>query len=167
MRNKIAAEIPHLRRFARGLARDRTLADDLVQDCVERALTREHLYDASRNLRTWLFTILRNIFLNKVRENRSQVATTVAHGTELKPGQAAASQFDVVLAQQVMSALDALAFEHREVLLLVAVEGLSYRETAEVVGVPIGTIMSRLARAREHLKIQVEGGPRSQIRRVK
>ena len=60
-----------------------------------------------------------------------------------------------------------LAFEHREVLLLVAVEGLSYRETAEVVGVPIGTIMSRLARAREQLKIQVEGGPRSQIRRVK
>ena len=167
MRDKLVGEIPYLRRFARGLARDRSRADDLVQECVERALTREHLYDPSRNLRTWLFTILRNLYLNKIRDERARPVVSEAKFDELLAAPPGGSQFDVVLARQVLTAMEALSVEHREVLLLVAVEGLSYRETAEIIGTPTGTVMSRLARAREQLRIQIEGGPRSQIRRVK
>lgn len=172
MRHRLADEIPHLRRFARGLARDSNLADDLVQDCVERALTRAYLYDGSRNLRTWLFTILRNIFINKVREERTRAANMAANAEEPAAPALAASQLDTVLAGQILAIVEGLPLEQREVLLLVAVEGLSYREAADVIGAPIGTMMSRLSRAREQLKLQIEGGqkaagPRSQIRRVK
>ena len=167
MRDKIAAEIPHLRRFARGLARDRVIADDLVQDCIERALAREHLYDPSRSLRSWLFTILRNVFLNDVRSRRVRADAAQEYASLAAPFAAVEPQHHSVHIQQILRAMDALPTEHREVLLLVAVEGFSYQEAARVVGVPAGTIMSRLARAREQLRAIAVEGPRSQIRRVK
>lgn len=171
MRDRIAEEIPVLRRFARGLTRDAHAADDLVQDCLERALQRQHMFDGSRNLRTWLFTIMRNLFLNGVRSDRqaSHVMDELARGGDAagQTGHDLAPQHGSVLAGQVLAAIDQLAHEQREVLLLVAVEGLSYREAAEVTGVPIGTVMSRLARAREQLRMKVEGEPRARLRRVK
>lgn len=167
MREKIAAEIPHLRRFARGLARDRVIADDLVQDCIERALAREHLYDPSRSLRSWLFTILRNVFLNDVRSRRVHADAAQEYASLAAPFAAVEPQHHSVHIQQILRAMDALPTEHREVLLLVAVEGFSYQEAARVVGVPAGTVMSRLARAREQLRAIAVEGPRSQIRRVK
>jgi RNA polymerase sigma-70 factor (ECF subfamily) len=167
MRERIAAEIPHMRRFARGLARDPVMADDLVQDCLERALSREHLYDPARSLRTWLFTILRNIFLNDQRTRSARANVAQDYEAVGLPHAAIEPQHHSVYIQQVLNAVAALPAEQREVILLVAVEGLSYQETASIVGTPIGTVMSRLARAREELRGPMTGGPRSHIRRLK
>lgn len=167
MRDRIAAEIPRLRRFARGLTRDPALADDLVQDCVERALSRSHLYDECRSLRAWLLTILRNIYRNQIRGE--QVKLTHAAQQAAIPADPLCSgpQYGQVLAQQVLAAAHDLAPDLREVLLLVAVEGLSYREAGEVLEVPIGTVMSRLSRARELLRSALDGEVGPQIRRIK
>lgn len=168
MRDQLVDHIPALRRFAYGLARDRSKADDLVQDCLARALASEHRFEPTTNLRAWLFTILRNLFLNRIRDERMRpVVSDAALDWSTSQHTAPGAQFDTLLARQVLKAIDTLAVEQREVLLLVAVEGLSYRETAEVIAMPIGTVMSRLSRAREQLRLQLEGSSRSQLRRIK
>jgi RNA polymerase sigma-70 factor (ECF subfamily) len=168
MRDQLVEHIPALRRFAYGLARDRSKADDLVQDCLARALAREQLFEPSTNLRAWLFTILRNLFLNRIRDERMRpVVSDASLDWSTSQHTAPGAQFDSLLARQVLNAIDTLAVEQREVLLLVAVEGLSYRETADVIAMPIGTVMSRLSRAREQLRLQLEGSSRSQLRRIK
>tara|TARA_R110000772_G_scaffold232445_3_gene343986 strand:+ start:1333 stop:1851 length:519 start_codon:yes stop_codon:yes gene_type:complete len=147
----IEALIPSLRRFARALCRDVHLADDLVQDTLERALSRLFLWRRGSNLRAWMFTILRNQFLNG-RRTRYAPATTLA-----------AEQWDALLihlpeqparmaARDLLRALDRLTDDQREVLLLVGLEGLSYDEAARVLDVPTGTVMSRLSRGREALR---------------
>lgn len=156
-----------MRRFARGLARDADAADDLVQACLERALAKEALYDPQQSLRTWLFTILRNLFITTVRQRRSFACAD--HGDAAGPRDVplAPAQLDTVMLRQVFSALECLSDEHREVLLLVAVEELSYREAAEILGVPIGTVMSRLARARERLSSLLQENRQPHLKRVK
>lgn len=152
LRSELVAELPHLRRFARALTGNRTGVDDLVQDCLERALTRLHLYDPERKLRTWLYTILRNLHINTIRKDarrgqhvdlaavpESDFATDAGYGERL-------------MVMDLTKALEVLPLEQREVLLLVALEDLSYEETADVVGSPIGTVMSRLSRARKRLR---------------
>ena len=166
-RTQLSAELPHLRRFARALAGDAALADDLVQDCIERALRKGHLYDPARPLRAWLFAVLRNLFISGLRrDHRSTVVKTV---DDLADGEGAvrAEQEDRLSANLVAQALDRLPAQHREVIVLVGLEEMSYRDAAEVIGVPVGTVVSRLARARSALRQILEDRGHTVLRRVK
>ena len=166
-RSELTAQVPHLRRFARALAGDAALADDLVQDCVERALRKQHLFDETRSLRTWLFTILRNLFISGLRRNgRASAAKSVDDLQAGEDGVRPEQESSLALSDIVM-ALDRLPSAHREVLLLVALEDMSYREIAEVTGVPVGTVMSRLSRARLSLRAVLEEGEHMGLRRIK
>lgn len=166
-RAQLAAELPYLRRFARALANDRALADDLVQDCVERALNKSHLYDPSRPLRAWLFAVLRNIFISGLRKDgRSAVIKTV---DDLTAGEDAVrpEQEERLSVALVNEALQRLQPSYREVIVLVGIEEMSYRDAAEILGVPVGTVMSRLSRARSSLRTILENRGHTVLRRVK
>lgn len=166
-RTDLIAELPHLRRFARALCGDQALADDLVQDCIERALKKSHLYDPARPLRAWLYAILRNGFISGLRQSRrSGVVKTVddlVAGEDSVP----AEQDSGLSLALIGQALDMLPGQQREVIVLVSLEDLSYREVAEVLGVPIGTVMSRLSRGRERLQQILEDRGTPVLRRVK
>jgi RNA polymerase sigma-70 factor, ECF subfamily len=144
--------IPALRRFARALVRDAEAADDLVQDTLVRALRAEHLFHGG-DLRTWLFTILLNLDRNRRRGLARRPLHAVIEETDPpgEPGSDGSSR-------DITRGLALLPAEQREVLLLVTLEGMSYREAAETQGVPIGTIMSRLSRARSTLRAHLEQG---------
>jgi RNA polymerase sigma factor (sigma-70 family) len=158
MQRLIEPLIPSLRRYARALMKDRAAADDLVQDCLERAISRWHQRRADGNARTWIFTILHNLAISRFRQ-------TVFRGKHLPldaaPDDAAlgrpAAQEDQLTYAEVLDKVSQLPDEQRAVLLLVAVEDLSYAEAARVLDIPIGTVMSRLSRARERLLILMEG----------
>ncbi|MCW5746000.1 MAG: sigma-70 family RNA polymerase sigma factor [Alphaproteobacteria bacterium] len=156
--------VPALRRYARALTGDGAAADDLVQDCVERALTRAHLWRQPGNLRAWLFTIMHNINANERRRaaSRPRLATIDDIPEPAQP----ASQIGKLMASETFAALKMLSMEHRQVLLLVALEGLQYAEVAEVLGVPVGTVMSRLSRARDRLTQLASGERAAQPRSV-
>ena len=149
----LADHIAALRRYARALLGDRIEAEDLVQDCLARALSRAHLWRPGSDLRAWLFTILHNIHVNNLRSRHAQVVpedTTYGgggHGVTAAPDQDARLEL-----RDLKRALDRIPGEQRQVLLLVGMEGMSYDEAARIVGVPIGTIMSRVARGREALR---------------
>jgi RNA polymerase sigma-70 factor (ECF subfamily) len=169
----IEAQIPGLRRFATSLLRgDRERADDLVQDTLERALSRWHLRRAGGNLRGWLYAILYNRFLSdQQRLRRRGPHGALSEESEI-PG-VAGGQDSALEHRDLLRAFSALPEEQRSVLLLIAVEDLSYEEAAQVLGVPIGTVMSRLSRARERLrrrmdgKIDEDGPPKGTLRRAK
>jgi RNA polymerase sigma factor (sigma-70 family) len=148
----VAAQIPGLRRFARVLLRgDREAADDLVQDTLERALSRWHLRRADGNLRGWLYAILYNRFLtDQHRSRRRGLHDALKEDTEL-PG-IDGGQDSALEHRDLLRAFSALPEEQRWVLLLIGIDDLSYDEAARVLGVPIGTVMSRLFRARERLR---------------
>ncbi len=156
-----------MRRFARSLCGDAALADDLVQDCVERAITKVHLYDPARPLRAWLFAILRNIFISGLRQQSRMVISKSVDDLYLGEDAQAPEQEQHLSVALIDKALDMLAPQHREVLVLVSLEELSYRETSDVLGVPIGTVMSRLSRARSHLQHILEERGTPVLRRVK
>lgn len=144
----IVAEIPRLRRYARALTGDSYRADDLVQDTIERALGKWLLWQPG-NLRAWLFTLMHNIFVNQIRRG----ANIEYRDDESFPdAPVRATQEDGIALRELERALSRLTPEHREVLLLVGLEELSYEDTARVIGVPVGTVMSRLHRARERLR---------------
>ncbi len=150
-RDLLIAEIPHLRRYARSLARDPDAADDLVQSCLERALKRFQLWQPERRLRPWLFTILHNLYVDSLRHRTSAAAQQpVAEVVNL--ASQAANQEQAVTAQRVLHQIDRLPPEQRDVVLLVGVNELTYAEAAEVLGIPAGTLMSRLHRARARLR---------------
>jgi RNA polymerase sigma-70 factor (ECF subfamily) len=155
----IEEQIPGLRRFACALLRgDRDRADDLVQDALERALSHWNLRRNEGNLRDWLDTILYNrFFSDQHRVRRRGPHDPLSQETEL-PG-IDAGQHSVLEHRDVLRALAALPEEQRAVLLLVGVEYLSYQEAARVLGVPIGTVMSRLSRGRERLRGSIYGEP--------
>jgi RNA polymerase sigma-70 factor (ECF subfamily) len=162
----IEPHIPALRRYAWALLRDQDAADDLVQDCLERAIGRWHLRRRDGNLRAWLFTILRNQYLNNVRERKRHgphVEVQEADGQTSAEGDGERS----LMGRDALQALDALPEEQRSLLLLIAVEDFSYQEAATLFGVPTGTIMSRLNRARANFRKVIEGGARMTLRRVK
>jgi RNA polymerase sigma-70 factor (ECF subfamily) len=159
-RQKVEAAIPALRRYARALTRDADMADDLVQDTLVRALRSEHLFEGDE-IRSWLYTILTNLNRNRLRSlARRPVLTPIEDNDAPDLAGPEAGGRDIE------RALALLVEEQRTALLLVVLEGLSYREVAEVQGVPIGTVMSRLARARVQIKTYLEGG-RLPLRRVK
>jgi RNA polymerase sigma-70 factor (ECF subfamily) len=152
----VEGEIPRLRRYARYLARDADLADDLVQDCLTRAIAKIDSWTPGTNLRAWLFVILRNCYINELRRGQRMGAIGEASSDyELIP--TPANQEAHISLLEVRNAYLTLSEEHREVLLLVAIEGLQYEEAAGVAGVAIGTIRSRLSRARQALRDALEG----------
>lgn len=153
----IELEIPRLRRYARYLVRDRDRADDIVQETLVRAVDKIHTWQPGTNLRAWLIVILRNTFINEVR--RSNRAPTAPALPQDHPAFAvAASQESHIAFLDLQSAFERLTDEHREILLLVVVEGLKYEEAAVVLNLPIGTIRSRLSQARETLRNLLDGG---------
>jgi RNA polymerase sigma-70 factor (ECF subfamily) len=156
----VEAAIPALRRYARALTRDVETADDLVQDTLVRALRSEHLFEGN-DVRSWLYTILTNLNRNRLRALARRPPLTPIEDND-------APDFSGPEAGQrdIERALATLVEDQRTALLLVVLEGLSYREVAEVQGVPIGTVMSRLARARAQIKAYLEGA-RPALRRVK
>ncbi len=159
-REDIQAAIPALRRYARALTREREAADDLVQDTLVRALRSEHLFHGGE-IRNWLFTILINLNRNRLRtlSRRPQYAP-------LEDADAPDASGPEAGGRDIARALATLGEDQRVALLLVVLEGLSYREVADVQGVPIGTVMSRLARARAQIKAYLDG-ERPALRQVK
>ena len=159
-RNGIEAAIPALRRYARALTRDGETADDLVQDTLVRALRSEHLFHGGE-VRSWLYTILTNLNRNRLRSlARRPILTPIGEGDAADMAGPEAGSRDIE------RALAGLVEDQRSALLLVVLEGLSYREVADVQGVPIGTVMSRLARARAQMKAFLDA-ERPVLRRVK
>jgi RNA polymerase sigma-70 factor, ECF subfamily len=150
----IEPHIPGLRRFARGLLRgDRHAADDLVQDCLERALSRWHLRRSESDVRGWLYTILYNRFLSdQHRRRRRGGYDALLEAAEAELPGVEGGQDSALTHRDLLRAFAALPKEQRSVLVLIAVEDLSYEEAARVLGVPIGTVMSRLSRGRERLR---------------
>jgi RNA polymerase sigma factor (sigma-70 family) len=157
--------IPALRRYAYALRRDHAAADDLVQDTLERALLHWSSRRSDGNLRAWLFTILRNLHIGSRRQAQRRGTTVEIEEADL-PDSAAGP--DIVLeTRDVLAALDQLPEEQKSLLLLVGVEDFSYEEAARILDVPIGTVMSRLSRARKRLRSIVEGDRVTLLRRVK
>lgn len=147
---KLEQQLPALRRYARVLAGNRHDADDLVHDCIERALQNAGSLRNEEKLRQWLFSILHNRFLNLVRRAKlrgEQAQSDTEPEICVQPGQT-----NKVYLRQVLAAIDRLPNDKRAVLLLVAVEGFSYEATAQILDVPLGTVMSRLSRARADLR---------------
>ena len=161
---RLEAEIPALRRYARTLMRDDDRASDLVQDCVERALSRRHLWRRPFSLRGWLFRIMHNIHANDMRATGRRPANFPLDAVA-EPG-VPPEQFTHVEVTEALEAFERLSEEQREVLLLIAVEGFTYRQAAKALGIPVGTVVSRVVRARERLK-DVAVSPPSPLRRVK
>jgi len=148
---EIEAEIPRLRRYARALTRDLIAADDLVQECLTRALIKLHLWQQGTDLRAWLFTILHNQYINHVR--RTAREGTAIGLSEREPLLARAPQQGSRLElRDLERAIAKLPRTQRSVILLVGLEGMSYGEVATALGVPVGTIRSRLSRGREALR---------------
>lgn len=160
-------EIPALRRYARALCRDFSQADDLVQECLVRAVSKRRLWIRGRKLRPWLFTMMHNLFVNGLRQHQVISATGDVDLETFAIG--SAEDTDTLCTMSDFErALRGLSDEHREVLLLVGVEQMSYKEVAKVADVPVGTVMSRLARARERLAASLEGEIKlTNIKRVK
>lgn len=152
---EIVACIPSLRRYAAGLTGNREAADDLVQDTMEKAWARLSLWERRGDLRAWLFSILHNLFIDRVRaDSRSpiQAANEEEPLVPVRPSQA-----DMLEVRDLDRALARLPLEQREVLLLVAVEQMRYEQVARVLDIPVGTVMSRLSRARERLRAILDG----------
>jgi len=145
--------IPRLRRYARALVGDRSSADDLVQDTLERAWAKLHLYRRGTDLRAWLFTVMHNVHVNKVRAARP----TDSLDDEMPELALRAPQGDALVVRDLDRAIALLPGEQRAVLLLVTLEDMSYEEVARTLGIPMGTVMSRLSRAREKLRALMLG----------
>ncbi len=153
----LTKEIPRLRRYARLLVRDFAYADDLVQECLVRAVSKFHTYTPGTNLRAWLFVILRNVLINDYnRGQRGPVFSEIpdSHANLAVSG----GQEQHLMLQEVREALDRLPDDQKEIILLVPVEGLSYEEVADVLSLPIGTVRSRLSRARAALRDAMGAG---------
>lgn len=156
--DQLIALLPRLRRFARGLTRSPSEADDLVQAACERALARRHQFQEGTRFDSWLFRIVQTIWIDQVRarEVRKEDAEIAEdrQGTD-EPVRRVEARLHLA---EIRHALARLPPDQRVALLLVTVDGLSYKEAAEVVGVPVGTIMSRLARARVALQLHLDAG---------
>lgn len=145
--------IPRLRRYAHALVGERAGADDLVQDTLERAWSKLHLYRRGTDLRAWLFTVMHNVHVNKLRAARptDPLDDGISELAQRAP------QADALLVRDLDRAIARLPADQRAVLLLVTLEEMSYEEVARTLGIPIGTVMSRLSRAREKLRMLMLG----------
>ena len=145
---RLAAEVPALRRYARALTRDPDRAEDLVQDSIERALVKRDLLGSTPKLRSWLFRMMRDLLVKHMRRSARQTWRWDGQEDEywIRPSQVA--RVELI---ETLNAFSRLPAEYRKALLLVTVEGFSYRETAAILQVPVGTVLSRQARARQAL----------------
>jgi len=157
--------VPALRRYARALTRNADLADDLVQDCLERAIARRGLFRPTGSVRAWLFTILLNIYRNS-RRAAGRRGETVNLDSVAEPASPAPQPGHIALAE-LARAIDALPIEQKEVVLLIALEGLPYAEAATILSIPLGTLMSRLGRARGALRLATGVTAEPHLRTVK
>ena len=148
--------VPRLRRYARALAGNRDDADDLVQDTLERAWSRAGLWRNVADMRAWLFGIMHNLHVDALRRGRLAV---VALDEDTPDGVAPPPQAARAVVLDLQAALERLAPEQREVLLLVALEDMAYADIARTLGIPPGTVMSRLSRGRERLRLLLDGAP--------
>jgi RNA polymerase sigma-70 factor (ECF subfamily) len=158
----LVAQLPGLRRYAVALAGNAALADDLVQDSIERALRQSSQLKELQLLPRWLRRILHNLYIDEFRRRRGRgpqqdVMELIDHQDLSVP------VVDGGVSRDFIRAMDALSLEHRQILLLVGLEDLSYREIAEELDIPVGTVMSRLARARERLRALMESGPAANV----
>ncbi len=161
----LVEQIPRLRRYARALTGDVQRADDLVQDCLERACRKARLWRAGTDLRAWLFTVLHNVHVSRIRKERWRDAELpLEHDIAAQRQGAVDAHLEW---RDVERGLFQLPMEQREVLLLVAVEGMRYEDVSLVLDIPLGTVMSRLFRARERLRRWMAGDQGPQLRRVK
>jgi len=162
-RPDLIEHLPRLRRYARALTGDVMRTDDLVQDTLERALVKLDLWQPGTDLRAWLFTLMHNLFLNQIRAHRpADSALDEALDIPVSGG-----QMEALGARDIHAALARLPHPQREVMLLVGLEQFSYDEAAQVLGVPVGTVMSRLSRARERMRQMLAGEPAVQLKVVK
>lgn len=160
----ITEQIPRLRRYARALTADRPSAEDLVQDTLERAWEKLHMWQRGSDLRAWMFSIMHNTFINHVRKNQ---IPTVSMAEDALDVPTRATQTDALEMRDLASAIAKLPSEYREVVLLVGLEQMSYEEVSQVLGIPMGTVMSRLSRGRERLRMLMAGENAPVLRRVK
>jgi RNA polymerase sigma-70 factor (ECF subfamily) len=163
----LTACIPRLRRYARALLGDRASADDLVQDTMERGWHKLSTWRRNGDMRAWLFSIMHNLHVDRLRQPglATEALSDELHSSLSGSGPAPSDRLEI---RDLQSALQMLPAEQREVLLLVALEELSYEEAAAVLNIPAGTVMSRLSRARERLRLLMLGqAPASTLKVVK
>lgn len=162
----ILGEIPRLRRYARALLRDRDSADDLVQDCLERALARLDNWQTGESPRKWLFTIMHHLFIDQMRKvsRRGEMAMLPLDGDEALA--VPSIQVENIASREILDALQAIAPERRAALVTVAIEGFSYAEAANILGIPAGTLMSRISRGREDLRALLDDRARRRSLKV-
>lgn len=160
----IISHIPRLRRYARALTGERASADDLVQDTLERAWRRMHLWRRGSDLRAWLFSIMHNVYINQRRPRLRRSETPENEALELSVEATQENQLEL---RNLKEALGRLPEEQREVVLLVGLEQLSYEEVAKALGIPLGTVMSRLSRGRERLRALMQGKAGTPLKVVK
>jgi RNA polymerase sigma-70 factor (ECF subfamily) len=169
--DRLADHIPALRRYARVLVRDGRDAEDLVQEALLRAVDRLRAQSDVLNLKSWLFTIQHNLFVSRLRKAHVRGFEASLDADDAPQPATAPSQEDALRWRDLLRGFDALPDDQRQVLLLVAVEGLAYAEVAAVLDIPIGTVMSRLSRGREKLRQIMDGDnrpdARPELRRVK
>ena len=158
--DQLIAVLPRLRRFARGISRSVTDADDLVQAACERALARRHQFQEGTRFDSWMFRIVQTIWIDQVRARDVRKENGDVAEERLGSDEPVRRVEARLALDEVRRAVHRLSPDQRTALLLVTVEGLSYKEAAEVMQVPVGTIMSRLARARLALQLQLDA-PRS------
>lgn len=164
--DELEGNIPALRRYAQALTGNREDADDLVQDCLERAIRKRALWHPARGaLRPWLFKMMVNLFRNDLRARRVRT-TTPLDATAHEPSAPAPQPHSLALGE-VGRALTQLVEHEREALLLVVLEGYSYAQAAQILDIPLGTLMSRLSRARAHLRQLTDDGEGPRLRAVK
>lgn len=154
----IAQQIPKLRRYARALLGDPVRADDLVQETLLRALSRQHLWKAGTDMRAWMFTILHNLHVNNQRRRyvRGEYQDPVENQPELESLPTQESSLEL---RDLAKALQMLPEAQRQVVLMVGLEGMDYKNVAHVLDIPVGTVMSRLHRGREALRRLLDYGP--------
>ncbi len=161
--DEVEACIPALRRYARSLVLEGELADDLVQDCLERAIRKRRLWRRGP-VQPWLFRILVNLFRNHYRNTRRRNETPFEEALHA-PAQPP-QQHDRLALNDTLNAIAALPDEQREALMLVALEGFSYAEAGAILDIPVGTLMSRIGRARRKLRAEGNGSPPAHLRPV-
>lgn len=164
--DEIAAAVPALRRYARALTRDAERADDLVQDCLERAIRKRGLFAPTGPLKGWLYRILVNLYRNDSRHDRRRGPHVPLDELLVEPAIPPTQPGRIALAE-MSRAIDRLPADQREALLLVVLDALSYAEAAQVLGIPIGTLMSRLGRARSALRQMTGHSDEPRLRSVK
>ena len=153
---QLLACVPRLRRYARALVGNRDDADDLVQDTLERAWAKSAMWQGVTDMRAWLFGIMHNLHVDGVRRPKLHTVVLDEDTPEIP---VASTQTDRLAVMDLQAALERLPVEQREVVLLIALEDLSYAEVASTLGIPIGSVMSRLSRGRERLRSFMEGRP--------